>query len=126
MFEILPHLNPSMRPNYDEMSVADVKEDLLQRGHCSALIKVADDLSELWAGHSSWFIYSNMLRVYKTYDFPLQNPALSDHETLSQLTGPVLPRLHLENLDRPANLAHKTGDHVKTVKPFPFLPLKGF
>ena len=33
---------------------------------------------------------------------------------------------HLENLDRPANLAHKTGDHVKTVKPFPFLPLKGF
>ena len=33
---------------------------------------------------------------------------------------------HLENLDRPANLAHKTGDHVKTVKPFAFLPLKGF
>eukprot|EP01112_Ceratiomyxa_fruticulosa_P021360 TRINITY_DN7483_c0_g1_i1.p1 TRINITY_DN7483_c0_g1~~TRINITY_DN7483_c0_g1_i1.p1 ORF type:complete len:621 (-),score=132.57 TRINITY_DN7483_c0_g1_i1:102-1763(-) len=33
--------------------------------HCSALIKVTDDLSDLFFGHSSWFVYSVTDRIYK-------------------------------------------------------------
>jgi len=43
--------------------------------HCSALIKVAPDLSDLWMGHSTWSNYINMLRTYKHYSFALQDGA---------------------------------------------------
>ncbi|RYE85578.1 MAG: hypothetical protein EOO65_00010 [Methanosarcinales archaeon] len=35
---------------------------------CSALIKIADDRSDVFAAHTTWTSYQNMLRVYKNYD----------------------------------------------------------
>jgi len=40
-------------------------------GHCSALIRVNGDLSDLWAAHSSWFTYGSTNRIYKHYNFQL-------------------------------------------------------
>jgi hypothetical protein len=77
MFEILPAIDAAARPDYARMTVAEVREALLLKGHCSALVKVADDLSEIYAGHSSWFVYSNMLRIFKHYSFPLANKGLA-------------------------------------------------
>lgn len=77
MFEILPSLDASLRPDYENMSLDKVREELVKRGHCSALVKISDDLSEVYAGHSSWFIYSSMLRIYKHYSFPLSNPGMA-------------------------------------------------
>jgi hypothetical protein len=37
--------------------------------HCSALIKVTGDLSDLFIAHSTWYPFPVMLRVYKHYDF---------------------------------------------------------
>eukprot|EP01135_Chromosphaera_perkinsii_P002466 Nk52_evm72s223 gene=Nk52_evmTU72s223 len=37
--------------------------------HCTALIKVLPDLSDLLFSHSSWFSYSAMNRIYKHYFF---------------------------------------------------------
>ena len=31
--------------------------------------------SDLFVGHSSWFTYSSMLRIFKTYDFAFQDSA---------------------------------------------------
>jgi hypothetical protein len=41
---------------------------------CSGLIKLAYDYSDLWAGHSSWFVYAAMGRIYKHYTFNVNNP----------------------------------------------------
>jgi len=44
--------------------------EALRGTHCSSLIKVSPDLSELYAGHTTWSQYFTMLRVYKSYTFP--------------------------------------------------------
>jgi len=38
--------------------------------HCSAIVKVTPDLSELWTSHNTWTGYFMMLRAVKTYDLP--------------------------------------------------------
>ena len=40
-------------------------------GHCSAFVKIAN--KKLYNTHAAWFTYSDMLRIYKVYDFPLHN-----------------------------------------------------
>lgn len=42
-------------------------------GKCSALVKVAADLSDIYMSHSTWDSYTAMLRVYKHYDFNLKS-----------------------------------------------------
>lgn len=38
-------------------------------GRCSALVKLLGDYSDLFAAHSSWFVFEAMERVYKHYNF---------------------------------------------------------
>jgi len=38
---------------------------------------MADDFSDIFAGHSTWFPYSAMNRIFKRYEFNLNNPALA-------------------------------------------------
>lgn len=46
----------------------------LLSSHCSVLVKPARGNRELISGHTTWSLYSYMLRVYKVYDFPLHAP----------------------------------------------------
>lgn len=39
--------------------------------HCSGLVKVTDDLSELFIGHTTWAAFNTMLRLIRTTNFPL-------------------------------------------------------
>eukprot|EP01087_Luapelamoeba_hula_P019299 TRINITY_DN6372_c0_g2_i1.p1 TRINITY_DN6372_c0_g2~~TRINITY_DN6372_c0_g2_i1.p1 ORF type:complete len:537 (+),score=65.67 TRINITY_DN6372_c0_g2_i1:23-1612(+) len=41
--------------------------------HCSALVKLTGDMSELYTGHTSWFLYSSMSRIAKEYNLLLKN-----------------------------------------------------
>jgi len=66
--EIKPH-----RPQHSHMTSDDWR-DWIYNTHCSAIIKVTGDLSDIFAGHTSWFWYAAMLRIAKTYEFPLKNP----------------------------------------------------
>ena len=43
--------------------------------HCSAIVKVAADYSELWTAHNTWTGFFTMLRVAKLYDLPLPGAA---------------------------------------------------
>ncbi|XP_066489945.1 phospholipase B-like 1 [Tiliqua scincoides] len=43
-------------------------------GHCSALIKVLPGYENVYFAHSSWFIYAATLRIYKHWDFRIDDP----------------------------------------------------
>merc|ERR1719375_2773186 len=43
----------------------------LKSGRCSALVKLEDQNSDLFVGHTTFSDYTEMLRVLKNYDFSL-------------------------------------------------------
>jgi len=65
------------KPNWETMTTEEARRYVLRNGHCSAMVKVPGDLSDLWSGHSSWFTYSSMNRIFKHYNFKLSNPLLA-------------------------------------------------
>lgn len=68
LFQIKPAVVPSLRPDWHSMSRAEKRTTLQRQGHCSALIKVLPGLEDLFMGHSSWFEYANMDRIFKYYE----------------------------------------------------------
>lgn len=78
LLDILPALSNDgsfRRPNFDKMTYHEAHVYLRSNGRCSALLKMTDDMSDVFFGHSTWFMYSSMVRIYKTYSLPLSNPA---------------------------------------------------
>lgn len=53
---------------YLRMLKKELQRYAQQNGHCSALVKVTPGFENIYMGHSSWFVYSAMLRIYKHYD----------------------------------------------------------
>ena len=51
--------------NWRNMTVPDFNKWFAMNGHCSALIKVTDDLQDIYFGHASWYYYIATLRIYK-------------------------------------------------------------
>ena len=60
---------PENLPNFYEMKTEDIKRFILVNSHCSALIKLADDFSDIWFGHNTWHTYTSMIRIFKEYRF---------------------------------------------------------
>ncbi|GAB4815323.1 hypothetical protein N2152v2_002369 [Parachlorella kessleri] len=53
-------------------AAAKLFSDVALSGKCSALVKLAADLSEIYMGHSTWDTYTAALRIFKHYDFALE------------------------------------------------------
>lgn len=75
LFDILPATSASKRPQFERMTYKQMQLHMNKNGHCSALLKVTPGLEDIYVGHTSWFTYSAMLRIYKTYEFALSNAA---------------------------------------------------
>ena len=61
--------NTIKRPNFKNMTVEEIRTFTALHTHCSALVKIADDLSDIWMGHNTWTTYGNMIRTFKEYRF---------------------------------------------------------
>eukprot|EP00937_MAST-01D_sp_MAST-1D-sp2_P007370 g7370.t1 len=64
--------DPAARPQPAAMTPAARARYERRHSHCSALVKVADDFSELWTGHTMWWGYYAMLRVLKHQSFAVR------------------------------------------------------
>ena len=53
------------RPDFSKMTSEELITYLDLRSHCSGIMKVADDLSDVWFGHNTWTFYNKMIRIYK-------------------------------------------------------------
>lgn len=67
--EIYMKLNEENRTNFKNMTDEEIKSFIISNSHCSTLIKLSDDFSDLWFGHNSWITYLTMIRIFKEYRF---------------------------------------------------------
>ncbi|KAK7254043.1 phospholipase B domain containing protein [Aureococcus anophagefferens] len=68
LFDIKPYVHDGEREDFAAAPPDEASAKLQREGRCTSLFTVADDLSEIYFAHSSWFHYSNMNRVFKHYD----------------------------------------------------------
>ncbi|TRY88416.1 hypothetical protein DNTS_018317 [Danionella cerebrum] len=69
LLDLIPALVPD-----DTSSLTRYRSGSVPMGHCSALIKMLPGFENLLFAHSSWFSYAATLRIYKHWDFLLNEP----------------------------------------------------
>lgn len=69
VYDIIPATTPSAKSRWTGLTAEQFRDEFHRMVSCSALIKIADDLSDVFAGHTTWTSYQNMLRVWKQYEF---------------------------------------------------------
>lgn len=73
LLDLMSALEPEVHyKDWRKMSAEDFEIYFNSRSLCSALIKVTGDYSDLFAGHSSWFVFPAMNRIFKHYTFNVQ------------------------------------------------------
>jgi hypothetical protein len=87
MFDIVSY-KASYRPNFNKMDLEQLKQFFMKNTHCSAIIKLKEDLTDIFFGHTSWFTFSAMTRIYKEYNLEYSNPLVkSKSVTFSSYPG---------------------------------------
>ena len=81
LFQIIPAVSKKRRIPWTTLEPAEAVETLARRGHCSALIKVDGNFSDLMFGHSSWYDYAATNRIFKWYKLNLHDPSTSANVT---------------------------------------------
>jgi hypothetical protein len=76
--DIQAAINATYRADMDVLKMAregapikDVKAIMEKHSHCSALIRLAPDGSDMFSTHTTWTAYATMLRIYKYYGMNL-------------------------------------------------------
>ena len=69
MEDALYYKDKTKRPNFKSMTSEEIKLFTDLHTHCSSLVKVANDLSDIWFGHNTWTSYGIMIRTFKEYKF---------------------------------------------------------
>jgi hypothetical protein len=69
LYDIIPAVNPSeFKLSIGKLSKEAFFDEWHKTVSCSALIKMDDKAQDIFAGHTTWTSYQNMLRIYKNYD----------------------------------------------------------
>ncbi|XP_065837350.1 phospholipase B-like 1 [Oscarella lobularis] len=75
LLDIPAAINRSLAPNWNKMTLSEIRDAVAARSHCSVLVKMLPGFEDIVFGHTTWFSFSIMLRIYKHYDLNLQDPA---------------------------------------------------
>ncbi|KAH3863783.1 phospholipase B-like 1 [Dreissena polymorpha] len=74
MLDMLSAVKPDSLPDFTKMSKEEITSYIAQNGRCSALVKVLGAYEDVFMSHSSWFIYQATMRIYKHYNFNVDDP----------------------------------------------------
>jgi len=85
--DLLKATEPSRRPHPERMTAEQLARYTLTSTHCSALVKLTANFSELYVGHNMWWGYYTMLAVVKQYTFPGQLGGAADSVTMTSYPG---------------------------------------
>ncbi|XP_064614813.1 phospholipase B-like 1 [Liolophura sinensis] len=77
LLDLLRVVDLSRRPIFSKMTKTELKDYVLKNSRCSALVKVLPGYENVFMSHSSWFLYSATMRIYKHYDLNVADPATS-------------------------------------------------
>ncbi|GBF96124.1 hypothetical protein Rsub_08872 [Raphidocelis subcapitata] len=77
---------------FDQMGPLELAQAFELAGKCSALVKVKEDLSEIFFGHSTWDNYMAMQRIFKHYELNFNLPGVAAKK-LSFSSYPVFKAL---------------------------------
>ncbi|GAM21619.1 hypothetical protein SAMD00019534_047940 [Acytostelium subglobosum LB1] len=81
MIDLGPALNYTSGDVSAMPPLKSVEEFMRKTGHCSSLIKLTDDLTELYAGHTTWSSFYEMVRLFKIYTFAFSDETQSASKT---------------------------------------------
>jgi len=73
MSDLLPALTKPSGRKWQSMTKAEVFTEMTLHSHCSSLVKLNYDGSDLFVGHNTWGDYASMLRMFKSYTLPRSN-----------------------------------------------------
>jgi hypothetical protein len=76
LFDIQYYKNMEAFPDFSSMDTEEILDYFHENNHCSALFKVKEDVTDVFFGHNSWFVYSAMTRIFKEYNFNFNNKAV--------------------------------------------------
>eukprot|EP00451_Oxyrrhis_marina_P009659 CAMPEP_0204320460 /NCGR_PEP_ID=MMETSP0469-20131031/7653_1 /ASSEMBLY_ACC=CAM_ASM_000384 /TAXON_ID=2969 /ORGANISM="Oxyrrhis marina" /LENGTH=672 /DNA_ID=CAMNT_0051301725 /DNA_START=27 /DNA_END=2045 /DNA_ORIENTATION=- len=73
------HLGSRQQRESDHIRALDRRqwETLEKHGHCSALVRLAPNNGDLFVAHATWSPYSDMTRIWKYYNFPLNDAGVA-------------------------------------------------
>jgi len=54
----------------NSINIVDPKTNMFEHDHCSVLVKLSPDGSNLFSSHVTWTTFATMLRIWKHYNFP--------------------------------------------------------
>jgi len=74
LFDILKIIRPSRIVDWRKLTAKQAENYFYSTGHCSALIKMLPGFENVFMSHSSWFDYRATNRIYKHYNFNVDDP----------------------------------------------------
>ena len=80
LFDIIPACDKEKQIRWLDLRQEEAEALHQKQGHCSGLIKVTGDMSDLFLAHSSWFTYSNTDRIFKHYNFQFKDVSTSSRK----------------------------------------------
>lgn len=72
--DIRKAVDAEQRADFEAMTEDALSMYVRLHGHCSSIVKLLPDGSELYAAHNTWFEYYHLLRVWKRYEFGAMTP----------------------------------------------------
>ena len=110
------------RPDYSKMTTEELIEYIDLRSHCSAIMKVADDFSDVWFGHNTWTTYNKLIRIYKEYKYVPNSAFPIKSKTITMSSYPAAVNSQDDFYITDANLyVTETTNHVFDLNLFDLL-----